>query len=358
MQGVFTKFLQLWIPNKTDKGTVVTDVFEPNFTKLDQNAEATNRTLTNLSNNKLDKGTYPGNASDLKSEIDKIASNTQLGRIKVGTNLRIDENGFLHGNPDVNISGKMDKYKDVTSIISDYDDLVMNGFYIVYGSNSGVVNSPHVDAMLVQVWEYAGLVYQRAVSPYDTSADFIRCFEAGFKNTKWKKIVHTTDIVNNLTTTVPEKVLDARQGKKLFDEKLDKGNVTEKYNTAEKIGIELDKKQNYSDSGLKTNAKTVIAAINELNSRGFVKIGECSIVNQSVSIYGYNEFVVCEKFSQNGILDIKYFTKDIVNCFKGFEFVSHGGTLECQWFLSADGRTITLKDLGLGSDGGIDVYGR
>lgn len=26
MQGVFTKILNLWIPNKTDKGTVVTDV--------------------------------------------------------------------------------------------------------------------------------------------------------------------------------------------------------------------------------------------------------------------------------------------------------------------------------------------
>jgi hypothetical protein len=70
MQGVFTKFLQLWIPNKTDKGSVVTDVFEPNFTKLDQNAETTNQTLTKLSENKLDKGTYPGKASDLKTEID------------------------------------------------------------------------------------------------------------------------------------------------------------------------------------------------------------------------------------------------------------------------------------------------
>lgn len=70
MQGVFTKFLQLWIPNKTDKGSVVTDVFEPNFTKLDQNAEATNRTLTDLSGNKLDKGTYTKTASDLKAEID------------------------------------------------------------------------------------------------------------------------------------------------------------------------------------------------------------------------------------------------------------------------------------------------
>lgn len=55
MQGVFTKFLQLWIPNKTDKGSVVTDVFEPNFTKLDQNAETINKTLNDLDNDKYDK---------------------------------------------------------------------------------------------------------------------------------------------------------------------------------------------------------------------------------------------------------------------------------------------------------------
>lgn len=70
MQGVFTKFLQLWIPNKTDKGSVVTDVFEPNFTKLDQNAETTNQALSNLSSNKLDKSTYNGNAANLKIDID------------------------------------------------------------------------------------------------------------------------------------------------------------------------------------------------------------------------------------------------------------------------------------------------
>ncbi|WP_462424437.1 hypothetical protein [Fusobacterium ulcerans] len=49
--------------------------------------------------------------------------------------------------------------------------------------------------------------------------------------------------------------------------KLDKGNVTEKYNTAEKIGIELDKKQNSSDSGLKTNAKTIVGGINEIEEK-------------------------------------------------------------------------------------------
>lgn len=86
MQGVFTKILNLWIPNKTDKGTVVTDVFEPNFTKLDQYAEATNQTLEDLKNNKLDKGTYPGKADDLDTDIKKcVSGDNTTGSIDIST---------------------------------------------------------------------------------------------------------------------------------------------------------------------------------------------------------------------------------------------------------------------------------
>lgn len=106
--------------------------------------------INELFNNKLEKGTYTGNAGNLNEEISKKASKTTLGRIIVGDNLTVDSNGRMSGNPAVDISGK-----------------------------------------------------------------------------------------------------------------LDKGNVTEKYNTAEKIGIELDKKQNIDDNELITNAKTIVGAINE-----------------------------------------------------------------------------------------------
>lgn len=131
-----------------------------------------------LMDDKLDKGTYSGNASNLKAEID----------------------------------GKMDKYKNSWDSIFDYDDIVEDGFYIVRGLAHGAINAPHEHPTLVQVWRYYDDVYQNAVSYYDVQAQFTRCFKIGTKNTKWEKIVNTTDIVNNLTTTVPEKVLDARQG--------------------------------------------------------------------------------------------------------------------------------------------------
>lgn len=106
--------------------------------------------INELFNNKLEKGTYTGNAGNLNEEISKKASKTTLGRIIVGDNLTVDSNGRMSGNPAVDISGK-----------------------------------------------------------------------------------------------------------------LDKGNVPDKYNTAEKIGIELEKKQNKDDNELITNAKTIVGAINE-----------------------------------------------------------------------------------------------
>lgn len=99
MQGVFTKILNLWIPNKTDKGTAVTDVFEPNFTKLDQYAETTNQTLTNLNNNKLDKGAYTKTASDLdNSKYDKTGGKL-TGTVEIDTTagLNLSRTEFLTG---------------------------------------------------------------------------------------------------------------------------------------------------------------------------------------------------------------------------------------------------------------------
>lgn len=93
MQGVFTKILNLWIPNKTDKGTVVTDVFEPNFTKLDQYAEATNQTLEDLKNNKLEKGIYNGKASDLdNAKLDKGTYSGNAGNLKAEIDLNLVKN--------------------------------------------------------------------------------------------------------------------------------------------------------------------------------------------------------------------------------------------------------------------------
>ena len=79
-------------PLKTDYYNV--DIFNDNFRYLDEH--------------KLEKGAYVGNADDLNDEISKVASPTQLGRVKVGNNLKIDEDGILSGQ-DVDLSNYYDK---------------------------------------------------------------------------------------------------------------------------------------------------------------------------------------------------------------------------------------------------------
>lgn len=105
--GILTNFLKLLKPEPNDFVDVAKHISE-NYDKLDENAKSNDETLTNLNNNKLDKGTYPGNASDLNTEISKIASTTQLGRIIVGDNLTIDEAGRLSGKK-VDLSNYYDK---------------------------------------------------------------------------------------------------------------------------------------------------------------------------------------------------------------------------------------------------------
>lgn len=253
-----------------------------------------------LMDDKLDKGTYSGNASDLNTEIDKIASTTQLGRIKVGTNLRIDSSGFLHGNPAVDISGKLDKG--------------------TYSGNAGNLKA-----------EIDGKVSKSG----DTMTGTLTISDSK----------HSEVVFNNIDMAAIGYNLD---GKFAY------------FRAAGGTGLYIYKNNaaTLQANNLNTKNKEVVAAINELNSRGFVKIGECLRVDQSVSIYGYNEFVVCEQYSPNTILDIKYFTKDIVNSLKSFKFISCSSEIECEWVFSADGTTITLTSLGAASDGGIYVYGR
>ena len=72
MASKLTKFLSLFIPDIYDKGTVVTDVFDPNFTKIDQNAETVDATLKKLENDKLDKSNVSEEYNTGKKIEDKI----------------------------------------------------------------------------------------------------------------------------------------------------------------------------------------------------------------------------------------------------------------------------------------------
>ena len=79
--------------------------FSRSFMKLSKIVKG----IDDSNNNKLDKGGYNGTAKNLNDELSKKATKTQLGRIIVGDNLTIDNNGKLNGTPPVDITGKFDK---------------------------------------------------------------------------------------------------------------------------------------------------------------------------------------------------------------------------------------------------------
>lgn len=155
--GILTNFLKLLKPEPNDFVDVAKHISE-NYDKLDENAKSNNETLTNLSNNKLNKGTYTGDAGKLKEDIDE----------------------------------KMSKYQSRYDIM-DYDDLIEDGFYRAVGTAHGAINVPSADPTLVQVWDHGGFVYQNVVSYHDASQQFTRCFKKGTKNTKWERIINTAN---------------------------------------------------------------------------------------------------------------------------------------------------------------------
>lgn len=89
--SILTNFLKLVKPEKNDYVDVEEHISN-NLDKIDEKME-------NFNLNKLDKGGYTGTAQNLLTEISKIASKTVLGRMLVGDNLTVDENGRVSGNP-------------------------------------------------------------------------------------------------------------------------------------------------------------------------------------------------------------------------------------------------------------------
>ncbi len=167
--GILTNFLKLLKPEPNDFVDVAKHISE-NYDKLDQNAKSNNETLTNLKNGKLDKGAYSGNAGDLKAEIDKVASTTQLGRIIVGDNLTIDKAGRLSGKK-VDLSNYYDK-PEIEEKFKNFCPYVVGDIYITTLSTNPAVR------FLGTIWEKIEGRFLLSTSGSNTSG------QVGGSNTK------------------------------------------------------------------------------------------------------------------------------------------------------------------------------
>lgn len=187
--GILTNFLKLLKPEPNDFVDVAKHISE-NYDKLDKNAEATNRTLTNLSNNKLDKGTYPGDASDLNTEISKVASKTTPGRMIIGKGMIAYSNGQA-------------------SIVSEDDGIIVNTSDIKLNIVDNLKTNSSTRSLSAKQGKKLSDEKQDIT---DTALPTASKTITGSIKELFTGKINTTDIVNNLTTAVPGKVLDGRQG--------------------------------------------------------------------------------------------------------------------------------------------------
>ena len=216
--SILTNFLKLVKPEKNDYVDVEEHISN-NLDKIDEKME-------NFNLNKLDKGGYTGTAQNLLTEISKIASKTVLGRIIVGKGLTVDSSGR-------------------TSVVSKNDAIIVNDNDIQLNVYDGVDSTSTTRAASARAVKMAYDKGVEGLNKADTKLD------AGSVSTEYdtaKKIedkikekIDKKAIINDLTTGGTDKVGSAEMVKKLGKDKQDK-----------------------TDSGLQTNSKEVVGAINEV----------------------------------------------------------------------------------------------
>lgn len=136
--GKYTDFLDLFIPDKSDKGKVVTEVFDPNFTKIDNFS----KDISNSLNDKVSSGGYKGTANDLYDEIIKKASKNQLGRVIIGKGIAVN-NGVISLEEDYytesEIDNKLQELLDKMTI-EDLESLIGDNYRGHYNANTKYYN--------------------------------------------------------------------------------------------------------------------------------------------------------------------------------------------------------------------------
>lgn len=74
----------------------------------------------------------------------------------------------------------------------DLDILGSNGWYEVEGSSGGSTNTPSANKLLIKVWRLENWIYQEAVSYFNPTEQFHRCFRTTTPNTPWVRSYNTS----------------------------------------------------------------------------------------------------------------------------------------------------------------------
>lgn len=229
--------------------------FSRSFMKLSKIVKG----IDDSNNNKLDKGGYNGTAKNINDELSKKATKTQLGRIIVGDNLTVDSNGKLSGTPPVDITGKLDKgtvpekYNTAEKIVNELDKKASATELgrVKIGQNLSIT----ADGVLNGNPAYThptGNGYSH-LPVNGATGQFIKYSSAG--NGQWAKI-DWGDITGKPSTFTPtnhthdDRYFTETEINDKLGEKLDKGAVSSEYDTAKKIEDKIKTAQGTADNKL------------------------------------------------------------------------------------------------------------
>ena len=233
--SILTNFLKLVKPEKNDYVDVEEHISN-NLDKIDEKME-------NFNLNKLDKGGYTGTAQNLLTEISKIASSTQLGRMIVGKGLTVDSSGR-------------------TSVVSKNDGIIVNDNDIQLNVYDGVDSSSTTRAGSAKAVKAA----------YDKANNALP--KTGGTVNGWITIVDGKLEIKR--DGYPEVAFYNRSGESGgavgYDTSLNKTYLRSS-NGSNILYLSDDGTVSFGAINLDTNSKDVIEAINELNTNKFDKAG-------------------------------------------------------------------------------------
>ncbi len=321
--AVLTNFLKLLKPEKNNYVDVDKHISE-NYDKIDGKMQE----LNTSNSGKLDKGAVSSEYDTAKKIEDKI-KNIINERWKIFT--KSIQNG--------------DNLNNITEL----------GFYVNQQNTNNIINSPVSNTAFtlrvesVQPDKTQEYLTQILIT-YNTNDIYIRHKqEREWK--EWKKIAK----LEELTSSINE----------LNSSKLDKGNVPEKYNTAEKIGNKIDGKVSKA-SGVLNIRKDYQCEIRFLDSKN-IQTGSVGIINdvnniennyayfnmfdgevyKGIKIHGYQVFMNTPLSIDTNI------TNDIISIRKNGELVGVFGANENKMFLYNDK---SKSELAIMNDGTVKLY--
>lgn len=348
--------------------------------------------INELFDSKLEKGGYTGNAKNLNDEISKKASKTVLGRMIVGDNLTVDDNGRVSATKTeiVNdlVTGGVDKAGSaemVKKLGEDKQDKIDSGLQTDSKEIVGAINeslwrekanklSTEYTSIADErregvFWSHANFqptdlpvgcrdVYNlRNMSFYNNSRNYLlQEVTDGFSNKylrnisysgeveKWREFLFNDSKIFLGVSGLNGVLYIQDVGQKIIDEVYIDKDTGKLY-----IANETN-----NDTSVTAKFRLATNAENAKNSKKFKELGVLNQAGQTLNVANYSELVVYSYGALNTVTG----TYHLFSSIQGITIDDYGSQSTYETRFAYNNNTITLVDRGTTGDGYLRIFGR